>query len=285
MRKLIVRELTRADVDPDEIVEAASGLAAIEVVRAGEIDFVLCDWFMPGLDGLTVLVILRSEGYGVPFGFVTAEYSERSRQLAIEAGASFVINKPFAGGELVAKMEAAKASRDRKHESRLPWRRQGSRAGAEADEVGRASVAHVLNGLIDVAITTQPADAPSPLMPQVVARYVNAEVVTTALCALEFNLAASLGGALSGIPPDAVAKCYNALRLPSPIEENMHEIANVLSRAVRADDDRCVLADMKVFTNLDMHPILGMSLDDLEARHMWIYVDQYPAGRLSLISV
>jgi two-component system chemotaxis response regulator CheY len=285
MRKIVVRELTGAAIELADIVEASSGLAAIESVRAGGIGFVLCDWFMPGLDGLTVLTILRSEGYGVPFGFITAEYSEQSRQLALDAGAAFLINKPFAGPDLIAKMEAAKSARDKRPEGWRRWRKTPVRQDDAAEERRRADVAEILNALIDATVTTQPSDEPSPLMPQVIARYVNAELATTALCALEFNLAASLGGALSGMPPDVVEKCYNALRLPSPIEENVREITNVLSQVARPDDVRCVLADLKVFTSLELHPILGAERAEYQARHMWVFPEGYPPGRLSLVSV
>lgn len=94
MRQIVVRTLRQAGYDWD-VREAADGAQALAAVRAEEPDVVLSDWNMPEMTGIELLRRLRAEGYGTPFGFVTSEGSAQMRETAEEAGALFLIAKPF----------------------------------------------------------------------------------------------------------------------------------------------------------------------------------------------
>jgi two-component system chemotaxis response regulator CheY len=50
---------------------------------------------MPNMTGIECLQALRSSGSVVPFGFVTSEGSAEMREKAANAGALFLIAKPF----------------------------------------------------------------------------------------------------------------------------------------------------------------------------------------------
>ena len=50
---------------------------------------------MPNMTGIECLQALRSSGSTVPFGFVTSEGSAEMRDRAANAGALFLIAKPF----------------------------------------------------------------------------------------------------------------------------------------------------------------------------------------------
>jgi two-component system, chemotaxis family, chemotaxis protein CheY len=95
MRMIVARTLRLAGYDEHEFVEASNGLHALEVVAEEPPDVVLCDWNMPGMTGLELLVALRGAGWSTPFGFVTSEASPQMRTTAMEAGAMFLIAKPF----------------------------------------------------------------------------------------------------------------------------------------------------------------------------------------------
>lgn len=94
MRQIVIRTLRQAGYDW-EVREAADGSEALEAVRADEPDVILSDWNMPEMTGLELLEALRAEGLGTPFGFVTSEGSAQMRATAQEAGALFLIAKPF----------------------------------------------------------------------------------------------------------------------------------------------------------------------------------------------
>ena len=95
MRMIVVRSLQLAGFAEHELVEAASAHEALAVMAAEPTDLVLSDWNMPGMSGLELLTYLRSNGVGIPFGFVTSEASPQMRELAFSAGALFFIVKPF----------------------------------------------------------------------------------------------------------------------------------------------------------------------------------------------
>lgn len=95
MRRIVIRALRQAGYDGWEVVEAADGAEALRIAQSQSLDLILTDWNMPELSGLDVLHALRASGSTVPVGFVTSEGSSQMRQLAEDAGAQFLIAKPF----------------------------------------------------------------------------------------------------------------------------------------------------------------------------------------------
>ena len=56
---------------------------------------ILCDWNMPNMSGMEFLEALRESGNVAKFGFVTTESTAEMRARARDAGAAFLIAKPF----------------------------------------------------------------------------------------------------------------------------------------------------------------------------------------------
>jgi two-component system chemotaxis response regulator CheY len=95
MRQIVIRTLRQAGYDDHEIIQAPDGLEALQMVGSEKPDLVLSDWNMPEMTGLECLEALRAAGSQVPFGFVTSEGSPEMREKAANAGALFLIAKPF----------------------------------------------------------------------------------------------------------------------------------------------------------------------------------------------
>jgi two-component system chemotaxis response regulator CheY len=95
MRMMIVRTLRQAGFGGNDVVQAGDGVEALEAIRAKTPDLVLADWNMPNMTGIELLQALREEGNDVTFGFVTTEATSSMRAQAREAGAKFLISKPF----------------------------------------------------------------------------------------------------------------------------------------------------------------------------------------------
>lgn len=95
MRQLVVRALRQAGYGRCEVIEAENGRDALVKVHIEDPDLVLAEWTMPEMTGLDLLSALRRAGDGRPFGFVTSEGSEDVRDQAEQAGALFLIAKPF----------------------------------------------------------------------------------------------------------------------------------------------------------------------------------------------
>ena len=95
MRMIVKRTLRNAGFGDHEIWEAEDGAEALEGIREESPDLILCDWNMPNMSGLELLQSLTAEGFSIDFGFVTTEATPEMRSRAVEAGAKFLIAKPF----------------------------------------------------------------------------------------------------------------------------------------------------------------------------------------------
>lgn len=105
MRQIVIRTLRQAGHAGHELIEAENGREAVEKVRSESPDLVLSDWNMPQMSGLEFLRALRRQGDARPFGFVTSETSEPMRVTATEAGASFLLGKPFSPEDVQAALD------------------------------------------------------------------------------------------------------------------------------------------------------------------------------------
>ena len=95
MRMITVRTLRQIEFGEFRVLEAANGAEALKLLEAESPDVVFSDWNMPEMNGIEFLKAVRGAGNSVRFGFVTSESSPAIRQQAEEAGASFLITKPF----------------------------------------------------------------------------------------------------------------------------------------------------------------------------------------------
>ena len=86
-------------------VEAANGRAALTEFGRSQIDLILLDIGMPGMDGFEVCKAVRA-GSEVPILFLTAQDEEVERILGFELGADDFVGKPFSPRELVLRIKA-----------------------------------------------------------------------------------------------------------------------------------------------------------------------------------
>lgn len=104
MRTIQKRCLLKLGVSPDDVVEAENGQVALEAYRADTFAIILTDQNMPVMDGLTFVKEVRTTNKDIPIVMITTE-SERSRVIvAIEAGVSDYLVKPFTADDLIAKL-------------------------------------------------------------------------------------------------------------------------------------------------------------------------------------
>jgi two-component system chemotaxis response regulator CheY len=93
MRKIIRRLLEEVGVLSTQ--EAADGVEAMALFNANGFDLVLTDWNMPNMNGLELVQAIRAAGSKVPIIMITTEAEKARIALAINAGASDYMVKPF----------------------------------------------------------------------------------------------------------------------------------------------------------------------------------------------
>lgn len=106
MRMIVKRTLKQAGFGDATMNEATNGKEGLDAINADAPDLVLCDWNMPEMTGIELLRALRADGNDVKFGFVTSEGTAEMRQQAQEAGALFLISKPFTANDFVTHVGA-----------------------------------------------------------------------------------------------------------------------------------------------------------------------------------
>jgi DNA-binding response OmpR family regulator len=83
---------------------AADGRAGLDHALAGDVDLVVLDIGLPGIDGFDLLDQLRSQGSRVPVIVLTARDSVTDTVTALEGGADDYMPKPFRFAELSARV-------------------------------------------------------------------------------------------------------------------------------------------------------------------------------------
>lgn len=105
MRRIVrnlLKELGYTNVD-----EAEDGAVALQKLQQGGFEFVVTDWNMPNMDGLTLLQTIRSSPTlkHLPVLMITAEAKKENIIAAAQAGASGYIVKPFTSATLSEKLQ------------------------------------------------------------------------------------------------------------------------------------------------------------------------------------
>ena len=101
----IVRNLLK-ELGFTNVEEAEDGAVALGKLREGSFQFVVSDWNMPNMDGLTLLQSVRADPKlkSLPFLMITAEAKKENIIAAAQAGASGYIVKPFTAATLQEKL-------------------------------------------------------------------------------------------------------------------------------------------------------------------------------------
>lgn len=109
-----VSQITLSTVGGWDVVVAASGAQALQMIDSEKPDLVLLDVMMPGMDGPTTLERIREKhGAALPVIFMTAKVQQHEVEMYLKSKADGVITKPFDPMVLPAEIEAIVAARFR----------------------------------------------------------------------------------------------------------------------------------------------------------------------------
>jgi len=99
IRRVLVSERHSVDV-------ALDGTTALALVEGPPYDAIILDRMLPDIDGIEVLRRIRSAGIDTPILMLTALGTVDHRVGGLDAGADDYLTKPFAFGELLARLRA-----------------------------------------------------------------------------------------------------------------------------------------------------------------------------------
>ena len=105
MRQIIKNLLH--EIGFDNTSEADNGQTALPMLKTGNFDFLVTDWSMPDMDGLTLLKTVRADEQlgDLPVLMVTAEAKLEQIVDAAEAGVNAYIVKPLTAATLKDKID------------------------------------------------------------------------------------------------------------------------------------------------------------------------------------
>jgi DNA-binding response OmpR family regulator len=89
-----------------QVESAATGPEGLEKAMDLDLDIIILDLMLPGLDGLEICKELRKRDIGTPIIMLTAKSQEFDKVLGLELGADDYITKPFSPCELHARVKA-----------------------------------------------------------------------------------------------------------------------------------------------------------------------------------
>ncbi len=142
------------------IVQADCGSAALAAIEQGDIDLVLLDVLMPGIDGIETCRRIRQDLQQplLPVIMVTALADQQFRTRGKEAGADDYLTKPIAEEELIARVRnlllvrsyyaLSEAQRVRAEAEARRWKLVSEVAGAVATCRGYESLQRSIQGLL-----------------------------------------------------------------------------------------------------------------------------------------
>ena len=87
------------------LYEAYNGAEAVEAVRKNDIQLILMDIMMPGLDGIAATAAIRRES-NAPIILLTAKSESSDKVLGLNVGADDYITKPFDPVEVLARVRS-----------------------------------------------------------------------------------------------------------------------------------------------------------------------------------
>ncbi|MHB1871570.1 MAG: chemotaxis response regulator CheY [Steroidobacteraceae bacterium] len=105
MRRIIKNLLH--DLGYPDVTEADDGQTALPLLKAGEFDFLITDWNMPGMPGLDLVKAVRADARlaKLPVLMLTAEAKRDQIIEAAQAGVNGYVIKPFTAETLKEKLD------------------------------------------------------------------------------------------------------------------------------------------------------------------------------------
>ncbi len=199
MRAIVRRALNSFEHETFSIKKASSGKEALVIIGDWHPDIILSDWHMPGMSGLELISIIKRKDLPIKVGLVTTEKKPERLQQAIEAGAEFVLAKPFNHQAL--------------HEMILPLMNKKSEADNEfvLPGLARLQMAFKRSLSVEVNLASVPRQqVTSETLPCIIGLFEDSESKKTrAIAILNMKVACLMGGLKSKLKKNEIITMLN----------------------------------------------------------------------------
>lgn len=97
MRSVIKRTLKAAGYGKTDILEAANGQEAVDLLKNSWVDIIMTDYNMPVMNGLELIKIIKNDEVSkdIPVVVISTEGNESKIKEFMDCGAAGYITKPF----------------------------------------------------------------------------------------------------------------------------------------------------------------------------------------------
>lgn len=105
-----IRELLKYNLEKEgfQVILASRGDQVFDILEKDDIDLIILDLMLPGIDGLSLCKEIKSDDKfnRLPIIMLTARTEEIDRVVGLEMGADDYVSKPFSMRELIARVKA-----------------------------------------------------------------------------------------------------------------------------------------------------------------------------------
>lgn len=88
------------------VFQAADGIEGLAVIQKETIHLAIVDVMMPRMDGITMMMRVREQGYEFPVIMLSAKSEEVDKIMGLDMGADDYVTKPFTTMELLARVNS-----------------------------------------------------------------------------------------------------------------------------------------------------------------------------------
>lgn len=293
MQAIIRRTLEKLGYKDNEFKTAADGREALDIIRTWEPHLVISDWHMPNMSGIELLDEIKKQMLDIKVGLVTTETSPVRVVQAKEAGAIFVVHKPFEIAELQqAVLPIVQGSVE--GEQMLTESTSGEAATPENSELQMpttGALEKILDGFASMKVSvirTERTGINYKYLPYVLGLFSdNATDAIKAVCIMDLRATAILGCAYNGARPEIVKATIESKTLSKGLLDNNKRLLKMVSALFYDPESQQDLSLKSVnlipkpFDRLDQ---LGSSSSDKRV-DLKVSVDGYGEGQVIIMAV
>lgn len=222
MRNIVFKSMQKAGYKDHLFEFAENGQQALELIHSWQPDLVLSDWHMPILDGMGLLKAIRDQELDIRIGLITTERSDERIKEALDAGALFLVSKPFTPDQLNSAVFDALSIPEDSEEGQITGIIQAE----------QAQLQEIFDEQFEQKIHLYPGKSHNQFnYPFIVGTYCDNANQIDGICILDNAASCFLGAALTEVPSNYSYESISNEMISREIYDNAADVLHSLSTA------------------------------------------------------